>query len=60
MTRSAATHLEPLCIAGEVRTPPPYAVHVESVLVNSQLASEVRPVLVAEAGMGRRKGMGNE
>ncbi len=44
-----SAHLEPLRIACEMRTPSPDAVHVDSIFVDSQLTSQVRPVLVAEA-----------
>lgn len=49
MSPLCGSHLKPLRVAGEVRAPPPDAIDVGSVLVNGQLASEVRPVLVAEA-----------
>lgn len=42
------SRLEPFRVGGEVWAPPPDAVDVELVLVDSQLAPQVRPVLVAE------------
>lgn len=41
-------HLQPFRVVGEVRALPPDAVDVQSVLVDGQLAPQVRPVLVAE------------
>lgn len=49
--RPGLTDLQAIGVVDEVRTAPPDAVDLELVLVDGQLAPQVRPVLVAEAAV---------
>lgn len=46
--RPRLTDLQAVGVADEVRTAPPDAIDLEHVLVNGQLTSQVRSVLVSE------------